>query len=336
MDIDIILEADLSARQVAELGTLAESYGIRAVWTSNYADSRDAFLAASLLSASSSSILSGPCAVSPMELHPLKMTNALFTLNEISNGRTCIVVGGGGGVCGSIRAARDHMSQRVGECLEILKLTAEGKRFNYNGEFYQVGNVVPSWANDAPPPAIYVGANGSTMFRVSTALADGIMAGDMTPKFVREIMPQIDEGLKAAGRTRDDFRISNFWAWHVKEDKADALWEARQQLALRGVMTSYFFSNFLSEEECDVMEAHKGDFFKAFRTNTDQIDNVPEDLINKMIDNITSTGTVSDLDRHIARLKEFEDAGLTELAIRVHQDPVFAIKTIGEKVMPAL
>jgi alkanesulfonate monooxygenase SsuD/methylene tetrahydromethanopterin reductase-like flavin-dependent oxidoreductase (luciferase family) len=39
------------------------------------------------------SIKLGPVAVSPSELHPLKMANALLTLNEISGGRAYI--GGG-------------------------------------------------------------------------------------------------------------------------------------------------------------------------------------------------------------------------------------------------
>ena len=36
MDIDIILEADVSPAQVAELAIVAEKLGIRALWTSNY------------------------------------------------------------------------------------------------------------------------------------------------------------------------------------------------------------------------------------------------------------------------------------------------------------
>ena len=39
----------------------------------------------------------GPVAISPFELHPLKMANQLLTLNEFAGGRANIVVGGGGG-----------------------------------------------------------------------------------------------------------------------------------------------------------------------------------------------------------------------------------------------
>jgi alkanesulfonate monooxygenase SsuD/methylene tetrahydromethanopterin reductase-like flavin-dependent oxidoreductase (luciferase family) len=33
-----------------------------------------------------------PLAVSPFEMHPLKIVNALLTLNEMSNGRTQIAI----------------------------------------------------------------------------------------------------------------------------------------------------------------------------------------------------------------------------------------------------
>ena len=44
MDIDIILEPDLSPHQVAELAVEAERLGIRALWSSNYHFQYDAFL----------------------------------------------------------------------------------------------------------------------------------------------------------------------------------------------------------------------------------------------------------------------------------------------------
>ena len=44
MEIDVILEADLTPAQVAELAQIAEGYGIRGIWTQNYANARDAFM----------------------------------------------------------------------------------------------------------------------------------------------------------------------------------------------------------------------------------------------------------------------------------------------------
>jgi hypothetical protein len=40
------------------------------------------------------------------------------------------------------------------------------------------------------------------------------------------------------------------------------------------------------------------------------------------------------LDAFIAKLHEFEKNGLNEMALAVEGDPVFAIKLLGEKVLP--
>ena len=96
MKIHLILEP-ASADEFLMLGKLAEQYGFEAVWTDNHMAARDPFMAYSVLARESSSIRMGPVAISPFELHPLKMANQLLTLNEFSNGRANIVVGGGGG-----------------------------------------------------------------------------------------------------------------------------------------------------------------------------------------------------------------------------------------------
>ena len=44
MDIDIILECDVSPQQMVELGVEAERLGIRALWSSNYHQNWDAFI----------------------------------------------------------------------------------------------------------------------------------------------------------------------------------------------------------------------------------------------------------------------------------------------------
>ena len=73
----------------------AERLGIRAVWSSNYHMHYDAFLALADAARATSKILLGPLAISPWEMHPLKMANQLFTLNEFAGGRAQIVVGAG-------------------------------------------------------------------------------------------------------------------------------------------------------------------------------------------------------------------------------------------------
>ena len=335
MEIDIILNEFASPQEAAELGLLAESYGLRGVWSSNYGWSRDPFFTLSLLADRSSKIRMGPMAVSAAELHPLKMANLLFSLNELSNGRAMIMVGGGGAVLQSIGGERERMIRRARECLEILKGAAPDKMMNYTGEIYKVYGYKPEWYTDEPP-LIYFGSNHPQSRKLSAELADGLITSDFVVPLMKEFVADAHAELKAAGRSPADFRISNFWAWHIKEDPDASRAEARRELMLRGWLGEQYFAPFLDADELKFMRDHEQDFLNAFLRGTDVIENVPDDLINKMIENISFVGGLDQIDAAIDTLKQFAEAGLTEIAIRVHDDPADAIRLIGERVWPEL
>ena len=177
MEIDIILNEFASPHAAVELGLLAESYGLRGVWSSNYTWGRDPFFTLSLLADRSSKIRVGPMAVSPAELHPLKMANLLFSLNEMSNGRAMLMLSGGGGVMRSIGMRRDRMIRRTRECLEILKSASPDEMMNYTGEIYKVYGYQPKWHTDKAP-LVYFGSNHPQSRKLSAELADGLMTSD--------------------------------------------------------------------------------------------------------------------------------------------------------------
>jgi 5,10-methylenetetrahydromethanopterin reductase len=143
MDIEIILEPDLGPEQVAELAVAAEGYGFRALWHSNYHAHYDPFVNLVPAAMATTRILLGVLAVSPYEMHPLKMANAILTLNEISKGRAILAVGGGGAVLSSIGTTIDYKKLRivrgVREAVEILKSATTGRfSMGYKGEIFQV------------------------------------------------------------------------------------------------------------------------------------------------------------------------------------------------------
>lgn len=335
MDIDIILNEFASPQAAAELGLMAERYGVRGVWASNYGWSRDPFFTLSLLAHQSSRIRLGPMAISPAELHPLKMANLLFSLNELSRGRAMIMVGGGGAVLQSIGKKRERMIRGARECLQILKGASPDKLMNYNGEIYKVWGYQPKWYTDEPP-LIYFGSNHPQSRKLSAELADGLITSDFVPALMKEFIAGTHADLRAAGRSPADFRISNFWAWHIKQDAAASMAEARRELMLRGWLVDQYFAPFLDPDELRLMRAHEKDFLNAFLRGSPVIENVPDALVTKMIRNISFAGGLDQIEPAIATLRAFAAAGLTEIALRVHDDPADAIRLIGERVLPAL
>ncbi len=336
MRIDIFVPQELSVDETVELGVLAEKYGIGAVWAYNFTADFDPFMHLGVLARNTSKIQLGPTAVSPFELHPLMMANSLLTLNQYSNGRACIVVGAGGGVIASMGIKPTRRVRAVRECVEILKgaSVSANEALNYPGEIYTIRNYRAKWAT-AKPPTIYVGANSPQMFRMSARVADGVMMSDFTAPMVKDAVKIMHDALTANQRSKESLPINNFWAWHVKEDKQEAIKEARRNLALRGVLKRRYLTTFLNEEDCDFVESHMDAFWQAFDRQTHIIEGVPERIIDALVDNLTSTGDSSEIDKLIDDLRAFEDAGLTEIALGLHDDPAAAIELIGEHVIPA-
>lgn len=335
MQLDLILDPDTSPAEAKALGLLAEGYGVNAVWASNYPSSRDPFMTLAPLALASSRIGLGPMVMTPWELHPLKMSKAILGLAELTGGRANILVGGPTGVPGAMGINPLRMVGHVRECVEILKGTRPDRALNYKGRIFQVWGYRPAWAT-APKPVVWIAANKPQMMAMATKLADGIMLGDMTPPRLAECMGRIDAGLAAAGRSRADLHISSLVAWHVKEDARASVAEARSQLALRGMLESWYVDSFLDEEECRLVQARLESFFRAYKTRSPLIEGVPDGILDKLVDNLTCSGGPDSIPRHIERLRRLRDVGLTHVAIKLHQDQAAAITMIGEHIAPAI
>jgi alkanesulfonate monooxygenase SsuD/methylene tetrahydromethanopterin reductase-like flavin-dependent oxidoreductase (luciferase family) len=361
MDIDIILECDVSPQQVAELAIEAEKLGIRALWSSNYHQNYDCFMTLMPAAAVTSKIILGPLAVSPWELHPLKMANALLTLNEASNGRGMVGISGGGGVLGALgwkihkdgpiwpikdEAKGQRYPERrvrgVQECIEVLNLARSGKMtYAYNGEIFQVTRPFQhNWAKAEQGPLIYGCCSGPMMIRMGARIADGIQLSDYTVAMVPEAIENVHQGFANREWPADNFRIGNFWAWHIKEDKAASFKEARRELIWRGAIAAKYDYDIRphvdSDEEVQLIIDNWDNFFKAFWTRSGDIDNVPEATVNKLIAGMSSAGDVNDIDREVERYQAFARTGLTELSIRLFDEPMDGLKLIGEHVLPKL
>ena len=335
MKIDVILSPDTSPSEIRELGLLAEQYGIQSIWSSNYPSSRDPFLTLAPLALVSKTIRVGPLVVTPYEQHPYKTAKALATLNELCEGRANILIGGPTGVNAAMGMGVDRMVGRVRECVEVVTQASSARELNYDGNIFQVWNYHPTWATHSRP-RIYIGANKPQMIKMSAKLADYIMVGDPLPDRFLSTMSMLDGHLQEAGRTRQEIVISGLLAWHVKEDRSLSKSEARQQLALRGMLDPWYLDEFLSPDEVALVDRQRNEFFKAYKSHSDVIPDVPESILEKLVDNLTLWGTPADSQKHIDRLKSLAENGLNEVALKLHANQAHAIRVIGERLVPAL
>ncbi|MDJ0926004.1 MAG: LLM class flavin-dependent oxidoreductase [Gammaproteobacteria bacterium] len=360
MDIDIILEADTTPQQMRELAVAAEKIGIRALWASNYHQYWDPFVCTVPAAEVTSKILIGPLAVSPWELHPLKMANALLSLNEIAAGRAMIAIGGGGGVFGAIGWKADpdgdawpiklptqvmrtppRRVRGVREAIEVLKLARSGQmQMGYPGGVFDINRPFQmAWAEHGGP-LVYGACSGPGMIRMGARVADGIQFSDFTVDMMPEAMDNVRAGLAKRDEPAENFRIGNFWAWHIKPERDVGMWEARRELIWRGAVISKDAEELRhycdDDDELQLIMDNWNNFRKANWTRSGEVEGVPQELVHRLVDGMASAGGFEDLDGEIERFLAFKKAGLTELSLRLHDDPMDALQVIGERVLPAV
>jgi alkanesulfonate monooxygenase SsuD/methylene tetrahydromethanopterin reductase-like flavin-dependent oxidoreductase (luciferase family) len=335
MEIDVILDARARASELRELGQLAEHHGIRGVWVSSLLDSRDPFTNLSALAASTSRLLMGPVAVNPFDTHPVKIASAFLTLNELSAGRTRLVIGGGGEALDALDIKPLRRVRAVAECVEIIREAATGQVVNYSGEIFTVSNLRFGWV-EADTPPVFVGASMPQMLAMSARVASGIMMSDMPVPLATQAISTLDESLEKFGKRRPQFETNAFAAWHVYPNREQAMREARQWLVLRGIFRPWVLCEFLDQKEVELVMASRAAFWIAFRSQSPIVDGVPDSVLDRMVENLAFVGDLSDIDKKVEKLKAYERAGLNSIALRLYRDPAESIKLLGQRVLPAL
>ncbi|MDJ0928091.1 MAG: LLM class flavin-dependent oxidoreductase [Gammaproteobacteria bacterium] len=341
MHVDVALEPVYSASELAELAQLADEQGIATLWVTNDPQARDLFMLYMKAAEVTRRVRLGVMAISPFEIHPVKLSSALQTLNEASNGRASLIVGGAGAITANTKLDLSRRVRAVRECIDILQETNADTPLNYEGEIYPVWNFRNEWAVE-PRPRVLAGANVDQMLRMSTRHADGIHMSDMPLPLVPGVIEKVAGALETHGRSLDGFEINNFWAFHVKPDGREADFEARSRLILRGMLKEMYIEPFLNEDEVDIVRRNLPSFYKpfydrdAFRAAGGEFENIPESIAETLVESLTLTAATDDLDGRLEILHDFAAAGLTHITLGLHDDADEAIRLIGKRVVPAL
>jgi hypothetical protein len=340
MEIDIILEPDFSPQQLRELAVAAEGYGIRALWMSNYFAHWDPFVALVPVALATRRLRLGALALSPFEMHPLKIANAVLSLNELSGGRAEVSIGAGEGNLDAMALGKPQkIVGAIREAVEIVIGAGTGKlkSAGYKGEHFQVTYPCAYEWLKAPPPTVYLGAYRHQMMRAGARVADGVYIGCTPLQILDPAIAAIREGYARREQPREGFKINSFWAWHLKKDRAEGYRESRRELAWRArKLDPELINLFLPPEDVQVVRDHWQDFVNAWFDRSGHVKGVPDRITNALCEGFTSTGGLEDLDREIERFRQFGVKGQTTISLRLHDNPMEALEIIGKHVVPKL
>ena len=336
MKISLAIAPNFSTNELLGIGQLAEGLGFDTLWIPNILDGRDPYPAFTALAKATSRINLGIAAISPWEAHPVKTALPLLTLNEASNGRAKILISGGGEFVRALHLQTERRVRAVQECIDIIKGASETHPFNYEGEIFNVTGFDPIWAT-SKRPQVLAAANAPMMLRISAKVADGIMIAVLRPDMIKALIDDNHLQLEKNGRSPAEFHYDNWWPWHVKANRDASFREARQWISYQGIFRRDVLTEFMSEEEYNLVAANEANFYHATHSRSDHIEGVPDALVERIINKLTSTGSLDELDEKIDFLTQFKDTGLNGLTVRFYgsfEEHMDAIKIVGDNLIP--
>jgi coenzyme F420-dependent glucose-6-phosphate dehydrogenase len=246
--------------------------------------------------------------------NPAVVAQFAATVEELSPGRGFLGIGSGEALnevpCGMDWPGTGEQVRRMEEALEIIGRLLDGKRVDHHGQFFRTRGAYLHTRGERRP-AVYVSAFGPDAAGVAARHGDGLWTladPESAPGLIDAYRSACDD----AGREPGEIILQTGFSWAEDDDAAlegARVWKATQP--------DEFFA--------DDWHDPKAMFEKADREVSD------EEFAQAYI-------IGSDPEHHVQRIREIEELGATALCLQNGSgaDPLGALRTYGERILPAL
>jgi coenzyme F420-dependent glucose-6-phosphate dehydrogenase len=246
--------------------------------------------------------------------HPALVAQFAATMEELFPERAFLGIGSGESLnespCGMDWPDTAGQVARMEEALEIINRLLDGERLDHDGRFFRTKAAYLHTHGERKPP-IYVSAFGPDAAAVAARLGDGLWTladPEMAPGLIDAYRSACDD----AGKQPGEIILQSGFSW-AHDDSA----------ALEGARV--WKSTQLDEYFTDDWHDPKAMYEKAEQEISD--------------DEFKASYIVgSDPEAHAERIREIEGLGATVVCLQNGSgaDPLAAIRTYGEQVLPAL
>ncbi len=250
MQLDALFRVT-SPAEAPELASRYEGYGIDGLWSAE--KDHDPHLLMALAATTTKRATLGTAIALAFNRSPMSLAYTAWDLQTQSDGR--YILGLGTQVRAHIErrfsAQWDQPAERLREVILALRAIwatwSSSEPLNFQGEFYKFSLMTPEFTPPPmphPPPPIYVGAVNPRVTRLAGELCDGFHVHPFhSVKFLKQtIMPNLQAGASAAGRSLDDFRLCSSAFCIVgdtREELAEVRESVRRQLAFYASTKAY-------------------------------------------------------------------------------------------------
>ncbi len=327
MKFSIRLNNDLPAIEYIRLAQAAETGGFDQFWISDDLFLRSAPVLLTAVAGATQRIQIGTCIVNPYTINPAELAMMAATLDEVSGGRFNLGLGAGAAqFLKWIGLEQTRPLAAVTETAAAIRRLMAGERAELDGTFLQ-------WTNEAylrfkprRQVPIYLGAMSPNMLRAIGQWADGGLPLLFPPEHYANVLPYVQSGADAAGRSIDQIDVAACVWCSVSEDRAAALDALKEKIAYYGhAMSPLIWQQLgLTAQDFALLEHAvmiENDLAKA------------KALVTEPMLAIGIVGTPADL---IRRLEKLVAMGVRHLSFGppLGPDILTAIEAIGREVIP--
>lgn len=200
MTIELLLLGDAPVAAMAERAKLAERNGFDTVWLADERFYREVYTSLAVVAEHTTRVQLGPCVTDPFARHPALTAVAIATLDEVSNGRA--ILGLGGGISGFAELGIEPRKppRAIRETIELVRALMTGEQVDYQGEIIQFRDGHLGFKPERARIPIAIASNGPLGQRAAGALADAaIMEACGNVEEAQAFRDEVGRGAEKAG-----------------------------------------------------------------------------------------------------------------------------------------
>ena len=329
LEFAITFKADMPPARIVNLTRQAEAAGFSYGWSfDSHILWQDPYPLLTLMAVNTERMRLGTCVTNPVVRDPTVTASLLATLNRIAGGRMDIGIGRGDS-SRRVMGKRPTTLARLEEAVAIIRDLTSGKQITYQGHALQM-----PWANAGVPP-VWVAGYGPKALRCAGRIADGVILQFADVHLIKWCLNFVREGAQEAGRDFSTIRVMSATAVWVSDDLTKARQQVRWFPALVSNHVVDLITRYQPGELPDELTAYVRDrkgynYLHHAEVGSSNAEFVPDDIV----DRYCLVGPVS---THLHRLRELQEAGVTQLNIYLmsgaEED---TLEIYGRDIIPAL
>jgi probable F420-dependent oxidoreductase len=306
MKIGITLPIEpFQSRGFVDLVRRAGELGYQEVWSLE-ANSTDAFSPLAAIAMINQTMRLGTAIVPVFTRPPALIAMSAMTVQQLCGGRFVLGLGiSSPQIVGQwMGVPFERPLTRMRESVGAIRAALGGEKVAVEGQTLSVNGFRLDLEADSPPPPIFLAIQSARMCRLAGELADGLLTNFITPRALPQMLRQVEEGARRAGRKAPREVVCRILTIVDEEPE-------RVSRAMRRHITPYlitpgynrFFSEIGFEREAD----------KALRAWTaGDRKGATEVIGDAMLNDIYLLGSVEHCRE---RLAAFAEAGVTTMAL---------------------